>query len=53
MTTPTPAQLYILRSEASAAGDDAQVRLCDRALKGNVRALRECRRVLAAAAAKK
>lgn len=48
---PTTAQLTALRSEAAMAGDLAQIRLCDRALRGSVRALRECRRVLAAAAA--
>ena len=49
--TLTTAQLHALRSEAAMAGDLAQVRLCDRALRGSVRAVRECRRVLAAAAA--
>lgn len=49
-TQPTAAQLHALRAEAAIAGDTVQVRICDRALQGSVRALRECRRVLTTAA---
>jgi hypothetical protein len=38
--------IIILRNEAAAAGDMDQVRVCDRALNGSMRARRECARVL-------
>lgn len=49
--TPTTTQLRALRTEASQAGDLAQVTLCDRALDGDTAALVECARVIADAQA--
>lgn len=48
---PTTEQITALRFEAATAGDLAMVRICDRAIAGSSRALRECRRVIAAAIA--
>jgi hypothetical protein len=44
---PTQEQIHALRDGAAIAGDLAMVRLCDRALRGSVRAVRECRRTIA------
>jgi hypothetical protein len=44
-------QVHALRSEAAVAGDEEQVRICDRAIKGDREALGECGRVIAAAKA--
>jgi hypothetical protein len=48
---PTQEQIQALRDESAIAGDLAMVRLCDRALRGSVRAVRECRRTIAEARA--
>lgn len=50
-STVTDRQISALRAEAGAAGDLAQVRICDRALRGSRRARRECALVIAAAGA--
>ena len=47
----TIGQVRALRSEAAVAGDESQVRICDRAIKGDREALGECGRVIAAATA--
>ena len=44
-------QIAALRSEAAAAGDLAQVAVCDRALDDELEAIGECARVIAAARA--
>lgn len=49
--TVTDEQIATLRSEAAAAGDDAQVRICDRALDGDDSARAECVRVICEAGA--
>lgn len=46
-------QVQALRTKAGAAGDQAQVALCDRAIAGDEAALRECARVIAEAAAQR
>lgn len=46
---PLEKQVRALREEAKAAGDVAQVEICDRALLGDVEALAECERVIAEA----
>lgn len=50
-THVTDEQIVILRAEAGAAGDTAQVAICDRALDGDVTARVECARVIADAEA--
>ncbi|HET9554378.1 MAG TPA: hypothetical protein VFP50_15555 [Anaeromyxobacteraceae bacterium] len=50
-TTATDEQIQALRAEAGAAGDLAQVELCDRALAGDASARVRCARVIADAAA--
>ena len=47
----TDEQIDRLHTEASNVGDEAQVRLCERALDGDKEARRECARVIQAAAA--
>ncbi len=47
----TAAQIRALRDEAGVAGDLAQVRVCDRALAGDLDARDECARVIRDAAA--
>lgn len=42
-------RIEALRDEAGAAGDSAQVAICDRALEGDREALAECARVIALA----
>jgi hypothetical protein len=42
------AQIFALRAEAAAAGDQKQVRICDRALDGRTRAIAQCAAVIAA-----
>ena len=49
----TDAQIETLRDEAAAAGDRAQVEICNRALNGSQRARRECARVIREAAAQR
>lgn len=49
MHTITDEQIATLRAEAGAAGDMAQVAICDRALRGSAAARAECARVIAAA----
>lgn len=44
--TITDEQIDLLRAEAAAHGDLAQVRLCDRALDGDHTARLECARVI-------
>lgn len=51
MSAPTRAQLRALRAEAGEAGDLEQVRLCDRALDGDAKALKKCAAALADAEA--
>jgi hypothetical protein len=41
-------QIFALRAEAAAAGDQKQVRTCDRALDGRIRAIAQCAAVIAA-----
>lgn len=53
-TTPetiTDEQIEALRAEAGAAGDLAQVAICDRAIDGDMQARAECARVIADAQA--
>lgn len=45
----TDEQIDALRDEAGAAGDDAQVAICDRAIAGDDDARAECHRVIAEA----
>jgi hypothetical protein len=47
--TLTIGQIAKLRAEAAAAGDQKQVRICDRALDGRTRAIAQCAAVIAAA----
>lgn len=47
----TTTEIETLRTEAATAGDLDQVAICDRALAGDAEALRECERVIRAAAA--
>lgn len=47
---PTTAQIRALRDEAATAGDLAQVDLCERAIRGDARAIRACARVITRAA---
>lgn len=49
--TITDAQIEALRTEAAAAGDDAQVALCDAALAGDETARARCERAIHAAQA--
>lgn len=49
--TITDEQIATLRAEAGAAGDMAQVAICDRALRGSAAARAECARVIAEAQA--
>lgn len=51
VTQITDAQIEALRTEAGAAGDSAQVAICDRAREGDESARAECARVIANAAA--
>ena len=51
ISTITNEQIEALRAEAGAAGDTAQVAICDRALDGDAVARAECARVIADAAA--
>jgi hypothetical protein len=46
----TDADIRSLRTEAAAAGDNAQVELCDQALCGDMSARLECERVVVEAA---
>jgi len=48
---PSVSQIEALSIEAGAAGDLAQVRLCDLALRGNRAALDKCAEILDAAVA--
>lgn len=50
-TVTTDEQIETLRTEAAAAGDGAQVSLCDAAMAGDDSARLECARVIADAAA--
>lgn len=47
----TDDQIEQLKTEAARAGDLEQVRICERALRGNVQAREECERVIRAAKA--
>lgn len=51
LTSITTQQIQQLRTEAASAGDLAQVRICDRALRGSMRATRICVQVISAAEA--
>ena len=42
----TRAQIIALREEAGAAGDYEQIEICNRALNGSHRAIRQCARVI-------
>ena len=44
--TFTLADVHQLRSEAGAAGDEAMVKVCDRAIGGSKRARAECLKVI-------
>ena len=48
MTTEqiTTKQIKALLAEAIAAGDQKQVRICERALDGRIRAIAECTRII-------
>jgi hypothetical protein len=51
-TGPVTAEtISMLRQEASSAGDQKMVKICDRALKGSKPAIAECARVISAARA--
>jgi hypothetical protein len=47
----TKAQIEKLSNEAGEAGDLEQVAICTKALEGDAKALAECRKVIASAAA--
>ena len=47
----TTSEIRTLRTEAAAAGDQAMVEICDRAIDGDAAAIAECERVQAEAAA--
>lgn len=47
----TTSEIRTLKIEAAAAGDQAMVEICDRAIDGDAAALAECERVQAEAAA--
>lgn len=49
--TITTRQVEMLRDEAAAHGDLAQVEVCDRAMEGDGNALSECQRVIQSVAA--
>lgn len=49
----TSEQIEDLRAEAKAYGDQEQVEICDRAIKGDEAALEECARVIDAAQARR
>ena len=51
MTTEQIKQIKALLKEAIAAGDQKQVRICERALDGRTPAIAECTRIIQAAKA--